>query len=82
MADVRVLRLFQIVEHRTSCHHTILQMLHPIAFQVLRAEVCQQLLPRSLVCVDPIVQFVGEELAAEIAFKHRAFASFKEYLFR
>ena len=54
-------------------------MLHAVALQVLRAEVSQKFLPCRIVRIDPVVQFVGEELAAEVALKHGAFATLEEH---
>ena len=82
VADVCVLCLLQIEQHRTSRHHPILQVFHAITLQVLCAEVGQEFLAGRLVGVNPVVQFEGEELAAEIAFKHRPLAALEQHLLR
>ena len=80
VGNVRVQRLFQIIQHCTCCHDAILQMLHPITLQVLRSKVREQLLSCCIVRINPIVQFVGKELIAEVPLKHRTFTSFKQHL--
>ena len=80
--DMCVQRLFQIVQHCTSSHNTILQVLHPVALQVLCAEMRQEFLPCRLIRVDPVIQLIGEELAAKVALKHGTLAPFKQHLLR
>ena len=82
MPDLCMLCHRQILQDSAGSDNTILQMLHPEAFQVFGLKVLQQFLAGSSFSKDPVIQFESKELAAEVTFEHQAFAPFKKNLFR
>ena len=70
MTDLRVLGLLQVVQDGTCGNHTVVQMVHSKALQVLHAEVLQQLGPCRLVGEHPVVELehtvTGAEHALEV----------------
>ena len=70
MTDLRVLGLLQVVQDGTRGNHTVVQMVHSKALQVLHAEMLQQLGPCRLVGEHPVVEFehtvTGAEHALEV----------------
>ena len=57
MADLCVLRLFQVDEHGTCCHGGCLQMLHAEALEVLDVKMLQEFLTSRSVVECPVVEF-------------------------
>ena len=82
MTNLRMLRHRQILQDSTGSNDTILQMLHPKTFQILRLKVFQQFLTSRRFCKHPIIQLEREKLTAEITFKHQTFATFKKNFLR
>ena len=75
-----MLCLLQILQNGTSGNHTALQVLHTKAFQVLYAEVLQQLLTRRLVGIHPVVQLKREELRAKLLVEILLATTLEEHL--
>ena len=69
MAYLRMLRLFEILQDSPCGNHTIHQMIHTKAFQVLHIKVAQQFLLRSLFRKHPVVELESKVFCTKVTFE-------------
>ena len=82
MCNLRVERLFQVLQNGTSGNDTTLKVVDAEPFQRPHLEVLEEFLVGCLFSKHPVVEFEGTESGAEIAFEVMASLSVVEHLLR
>ena len=79
VAYLRVLRQDEVLQDGTRSDDAVGEVFYPKSFEVFHFEVLQQLLAGGGFGENPVIQFIGEELAAEVPFEHRALAPLEQH---